>query len=136
MPSSDSRPTTATGSSGPRPWFWIVPALTFGVGLVGGSAFNTKGGGTDGATAPTGPPSATATASPTAPGDLTITVPRSCEQGLERARRALSTVDDTVKALRHLDAARLADGLGRLQTAQQDVNRLADQCRTEARATN
>lgn len=80
-------------------------------------------------------PTVTASTVPSAagtPSDRTVVVPASCEERLDRARTALSTVGDAVDAMRALDTARLQELLDQLQQARQEVDRLADQCRQEA----
>jgi len=136
MAPTDTEAAALTGHARARPWFWIIPSLTFGVGLLAGTALTAGDKGRAGPQAASSPPPATAAPPATASGDLTITVPESCEQGLERARRALSTANDAIDALGDLDAARIAKQLGRLQTAQQEVNQLAEQCRTDAMNRN
>ena len=131
-----TRPTPASDAplvgSRVRPWFWVVPALTFAVGLLlGGTVMATADDSADEATAAPRPVT-TATGSPAASsGDRTITVPASCEQGLQRARTALSTVGEAVEAARNLNSGRLQELLDRLQHAQQEVQALAEQCRAE-----
>ncbi|MEU8230455.1 hypothetical protein AB0C12_12750 [Actinoplanes sp. NPDC048967] len=111
--------------------------MTFVVGLLlGGTVMATAGNTNDDIAAAPGPV-ATATASPAASsGDRTITVPASCEQGLERARTALSTVGEAVEAARNFNSGRLQELLDRLQKAQQEVERLARQCRVEVPEKN
>jgi hypothetical protein len=124
--------------SRPRPWFWIVPALTFAVGLLlGGTVMATADDTADDDIATVPRPVASASASPVLPpGDRTITVPASCEQGLERARTALSTVGEAVEAARNLNSGRLQELLDQLQNAQQEVEQLAAQCRAEVPERN
>jgi hypothetical protein len=111
--------------------------LTFVVGLLlGGTVMATAGESNDDIADASGPV-ATATAPPApSSGDRTITVPASCEQGLERARTALSTVGEAVEAARNFNSGRLQELLDRLQNAQQEVERLALQCRTEVPERN
>jgi hypothetical protein len=91
-------------------------------------AASDAGGEKDGGTA-----QPTVTVTPSAAGNSsgrTVVIPASCEQGLERARTALSTVGDAVDAARNLNTARLQELLDDLQDAQRDVERLAGQCRS------
>jgi hypothetical protein len=128
-----TKPTT-------RPWLWLIPTLTFVLGVVLGAAAiaafdggTVNGGGRDLTSRPTAPTAPTAAGRT---GDRTITIPASCEQGLERARTALSTVGEAVEAARSLNSGRLQEILDRLQDAQHDVERLADQCRAEVSDRN
>ena len=133
-------PPAGATSNGPRSrsWFWIVPALTFAAGLLlGGTvmAISDDPDNDDLATVPR--PVATASASPApVPDDRTITIPASCEQGLERARTALSTVGEAVEAARNLNTGRLQELLDQLQKAQQEVEQLTEQCRAQVPQRN
>lgn len=137
QPAGPTRPpetpnSTASGSGRPRPWFWLIPAATFVLGLLLAGAVMTAADDTDDdtpavATAPTVTVVPSAAATP----DRTITVPASCEHGLERARTALSTAGEAGEALRRLDTGRLQELLNQLQAAQREVDALAGQCRQE-----
>ncbi|PRY20203.1 hypothetical protein [Pseudosporangium ferrugineum] len=124
----------ATGHPRQQRWSWLVPALAFAVGLVlGGTLIAVADGSDDAATPATAQPAPPAShAAQPASEDRTITIPASCEQGLERARTAMTTVGEAVQALRDLDTRRLQELLDRLQDAQREVEALVDRCRTEA----
>lgn len=134
--------STSTDGAGSPTWFWLVPALTFIAGLALGAvvtATNSEpetGDSAGPAAVPTATAAPTTPASAGTPSDRTITVPASCEEGLDRSRAALSTVGDAVDALRALDTARLQELLDQLQQARQEVDRLAEQCRREAADQN
>ena len=68
-----------------------------------------------------------------APSGRALTIPASCEQGLDRAEAAMNTLSDAVLALRELQSARLQELLNELQRVERDVDALAAQCRREAR---
>lgn len=138
---SEPAAPAAPGQTPTSTRYWLFPALTFIIGLALGAVVIAVGEPdiSDSAGAAVAPPTAVASATPSAaggPSDRTVTVPASCEQGLDRARTALSTVGDAVDALRALDTARLQQLLDQLQRARQEVDRLADQCRREAPARN
>jgi hypothetical protein len=124
-PTSDAASTT---------WYWVIPALTFIVGLTLGAVFMAASADPDTDDAAVLPTATAASTGPSAagtPSDRIVTVPASCEQGLDRARTALSTVGEAVDALGALDTARLQELLNRLEQARLEVDRLADQCRQE-----
>lgn len=138
MSDSARPPATPSRTARLRPWFWIVPALTFVVGLLlGGTLMATTGDPAgDDAPAVRGPATAVAPSPTASSGDRTIIVPATCEEGLQRARAALSTAGDAVEAARNLNTARLQELLDQLQAAQTEVEQLADQCRTQVRERN
>ncbi|WP_199516613.1 hypothetical protein [Nucisporomicrobium flavum] len=133
-PDQSSAMQVGTGNPRQRRWFWIVPALTFAVGLMLGGTLIAVADGPDGDSTPATAQPAPTTSQPAqaAPEDRTLTIPASCEQGLERARTAMTTVGEAVRALRDLDTGRLQELLDRLQDAQREVEALVDRCRTEA----
>ena len=132
------KPSSDAADARTRRWFWLVPAVTFLVGLVlGGAVIAATKDGTDNGGAPSAAPTVTTSPSPTiTPTDRTITVPASCERAVERARTAMNTTGEAVQALRDLNTARLQRLLDQLQDAQREVERLAEQCRREVPARN
>jgi hypothetical protein len=127
----ESRPAPRT--VGPR--WWLIPAITFLVGLLlGGVVIGALRPGTpDAAAGPTPSASATPTASnPTAtgsPATATVVVPAEC---LELAKDSQSLVDLTQQAAaaaRDLDAGRLSDVVRQIDTAQSTLRLHADACR-------
>ncbi|HEY6744352.1 MAG TPA: hypothetical protein VI357_01410 [Mycobacteriales bacterium] len=133
---SETRPMTVPDPerrSPVRRLFWIIPVLTFVVGLLlgGGVIAASKADGDDG-TASTAQDRSGAgpTASPLPSGDATITVPASCADGLDRAERAFEAADAGLAALRDLDTAKVRQVLDELQRLRPEITRLAGACRT------
>ncbi|PRY20144.1 hypothetical protein [Pseudosporangium ferrugineum] len=112
---------------------WLVPVLTFVVGLALGAGLLALL-----RPAPHGPGADQSGGTPVAvsPSGSGITVPASCTQGLERARAALDGAGEAVDALRRLQTARVQRILDDLQGAQADVDRLSEECRRQSRAVN
>lgn len=139
---SSSARDTRPGADGRRPrgsaLFWVVPALTFLIGLlVGGVVVGltgvgddlTAGGagqGADGSAEP-GAPAAT----PGAPGsgDRTVTVPAECIEVAERSQEALRLTREAAQALGDLDPRRVQEIVDRLQDLDPEVRALAAECR-------
>lgn len=141
MPPADPPPEARTGPARLRSL--LVPALFLMLGVVLGVVTTlaaTGGSGSPSGNTAAGPaPAATATAA-TAPAvtasGRTVTVPASCERGMARAQAAMQTLGEAGQALGNLQSARLQALLNELQQAQTDVDRLAAECRQEARAAN
>lgn len=129
----DTRPApvaTPAAPGGSR--FWLIPAVTFLVGLllgavVVGATHVGDPAGTDGALA-------APSSSPTATGrpDLTVVVPASCLEALDRAERAVDSVRAATEAIKNLDAAALRTVVDQLQQLRSRVTEQADLCRAAA----
>jgi len=119
-------------------WTWLLPVLTFLVGCVLGGVV--VGAGTlDGDDEQVAAPSVTSSQAPgqggepsPTPSDLVVTIPESCLQAAEAAAEASQQFDDVVAAVRDLDARRLQVIVDRVQQAQPEAQRLAEQCRSVA----
>jgi len=117
-------------------WTWLLPVLTFLVGCVLGGVVVAAGAFDDEQVAA---PSATSSPTPggdgepsPTPSDLVVTIPESCLQAAEAAAEASQQFDDVVAAVRDLDARRLQEIVDRVQQAQPEAQRLAEQCRSVA----
>ena len=112
--------------------FWVIPALTFVVGLLlgGGLAYATYGG--DAADVTNSPARETRAPTPEASGDLEVTVPAECLQAITESEATFDTVREGIEALRGLDAEALRRIVDDLQTAQPRIERLANACRAAA----
>lgn len=137
--SPDPRPTQQ--SRGPRgaSVFWLLPALTFVIGLlIGGIVVGLTGFGVDSAVGEQEPgdaaagepeePEAPATPEPGSSPDRTITVPGECLQVAERSQEALTLTQEAAQALGELDARRLQGIVDRLQDLEPQVRELAAAC--------
>lgn len=133
-------------NGGLRRLVWLLPALTFVVGVVlgavvvgaitsgadsagavaGGPAPSATGGtsGATGATPTTGPTPGT--------GDVTVTVPAECAALADDARNAAGLLDEAATAARDLDARALAGLVRRMQDARTRLASQADACRGAA----
>ena len=113
----------------------LIPGLTllFGVllGVAGTLAATSRPDAQSRPSAEAPAPEVTPTA---APSGRTLTIPASCERGLDSAEAAMKTLGEAVLALRELESARLQELLNQLQQAERDVEALATQCRNEARS--
>jgi hypothetical protein len=129
-----------TGSRPPvRGMTWLLPALTFVVGVVlGGVVVGAITSGDDGAgTAPGGAGTATAggrspgpaaTPSPGTSSGLTVTVPAECAALAADARDAANLLEQGATAARDLDADALADVARRMQDARDRLVARAEAC--------
>ncbi len=118
--------------------FWLIPALTFLVGLVlGGAVIAAVGSGGDGAVTGSGGTSSSTTSAPstlttsTSP-DATVTVPSACLQVADDSQALLGLVSNAVGAVRDLDAARLSDIVRQLRDAQNALSETATRCQEAA----
>jgi hypothetical protein len=119
--------------------FWVVPTLTFVVGLllgglvVGMTGLGFGGDAGDGTAGPdgNGTPAATATTpGPTEPGpDRTVTIPAECLEVADTAERALDLSREAAGALGQLDARRLQEIVDELQALEPELTALAGTCR-------
>ena len=99
----------------------VVSAITSGAdsaGSVAGGTSSSAGG-----------PSATATPSPSARGDVTITVPAQCAEIADDAREATDLLNQAATAARDLDATALADVVRRMQDVRDRLAAKAGACR-------
>jgi hypothetical protein len=127
---------TSTGTSAAledaRPrgsrWVWVLPALTFLVGLALGALVV---GAPDEAPVPatTDPAAAPASEPSAAPSDLLVRVPEPCLAVAEQAEEAVAVVDRAVAAVRSFDARELQEVLDQAQDLRPGVERLAADCR-------
>lgn len=137
MPDTDS---TSPQAAPPPPatvsrWTWLLPAITFVVGVaLAGVVFAVTGSGDgDGAVS-----DARASASPAAPttapssAGLVVTVPQSCLDAADGVTRTSQEVRGAVDAVRDLDARRLQEIVDRIQALQPQVQALANTCRATA----
>lgn len=134
-------PGSSAGDGGRPPsssWTWLLPVLTFLVGcLLGGVVV--AAGAFDGDDDQVAAPSTTSSPEPgdgaepsPTPSDLVVRVPESCLRAAEAAAEASRQFDDVVAAVRDLDARRLQELVDRVQQAQPEAQRLAEQCRSVA----
>ncbi len=126
---TDPEPTTMG-----RTW-WLLPALTFLVGLVlGGIVIGAVRSG-DSSTTATPTPSATSTtpdpgaSTTTAPAVATVVVPAECLQVADDSRGLVDLTQQAAAAVRDLDAAKLSDLVRQIDTAQTTLRQHADACR-------
>lgn len=128
-------PAAAPAAPEQRRWGWLVPAVTFLLGLVlggiiifaqqsGRDAASSGGAGTPTPTTATSVPSGT-TSSPVA----VVRVPAECLSVADDSKALVDVASSAVTAARDLDAAALADAVRRLDEAQKKVTASADTCR-------
>ena len=133
---SSSQPTTPSTSSttkaGGAPW--LIPALTFLVGVLLGGVIiwvSTSGSGSGLNTAI---PTATETVIPSdgtssSGTDATLSVPAQCLQVADDSKAVVDLVNESVAAARDLDASKLSDLVRQIQAAQQTLQADATSCR-------
>ncbi len=129
--------TTSAPHGSPRGGMsWLIPALTFLVGLLlGAVVMGVSGNGddVDVATSPTTTdPVVAATASPSARPDATVTVPGSCLDVADSAEELGELIGDAAGAAQELDASGLSSIVRELQESQTGLEEKADACRSEA----
>jgi hypothetical protein len=137
MADDRSRPT----ADPPRSWWrapWLIPALTFLVGLLlGGVVIGLLRSGT----ATTASPEPAATSTPSGPAAPTsspagpITIPAECVQIATDSQQLLTLLDEAVGAARDLDAGKLSGIVAQLQDQQERVSTQAAACRAAAGAS-
>ncbi len=110
---------------------WLIPALTFLVGLLLGAVVMGVSGNGDDVDVATSPVVA-ATASPSARPDATVTVPGSCLEVADSAEELGELVGDAAGAAQELDASGLSSIVRELQESQTGLEKKADACRSEA----
>jgi len=133
----DHRPPPASQpgdrSTGPSRAFWLVPALTFAVGLLLGTlvvAAATSGDDAD----PPAQAVATPDPTPAAEDDLEVVVPASCLQAAEQAEEVVEIMNRGVAAAGDLDAEMVQTALDELVEIRPTIEALIDQCREAAAA--
>ena len=141
--SPDPKQTPEVDGGGRRQlqMFWILPALTFLVGLLlGGVVVGVTGlGGDAGADdsaaeeSPTEDPGGSAGPEPS--GDATVTVPAECIETAELSQQAIALTREAAQAIGDLDARRLQEIVDDLQALEPEVNDLATRCRDAAEGT-
>lgn len=107
---------------------WIVPLVTFVVGVVlgaGGIGLVLRGGDEP---PPTAAP-ATASASPTTGESAQVAVPRACLRIADEAKVLQDRIDQAVAAARDLDAAELSDLVRQIDEQQTAIRASSDVCR-------
>lgn len=116
-------------------WFFLLPALTFLIGLLlGGVLVAVTGMGDNGSD----DDRAQATDAPTTPdpqasaSDLTVTIPGSCVDAAELSEDVLDLADRAAAALRDLDAGELPSLIADMEALSAQVREAADRCREEA----
>jgi hypothetical protein len=131
--STSTRTSVALEDARPRGsrWLWVLPALTFLVGLALGALV--VGGPSDAPVSGTGDPAAAPAPEPSAaPSDLLVRVPEPCLAVAEQAEEAVAVVDRAVAAVRSFDARELQEVLNQAQNLRSGVERLAADCRARA----
>lgn len=135
--------TPASGSTGRdtgRQWGWLIPGVTFLVGIVlGGAVVFAQQSGPDTASPSTGTgtpsSSATATSSDAASSPVAVVrVPQACLSVADDSQALVDVAGRAVTAARDLDAAALATAVRQLDAAQKVVSASASACR-EVQAT-
>lgn len=125
----------------PRRLFWLLPTLTFLVGLVLGGGLVALGSNDAESAIGQPPPSSSAPTPSGVPsagesGDGTVVVPQECVAAADTSLEVLDLVRKAVAAIGDLDARRLQEIVDRLQELDPEVTRLAETCRTEAADKN
>jgi hypothetical protein len=142
-PSTKPAAATSTGGATPGPatdtrpggsrW-WLIPALTFLVGLVlGGVVVGAMRGGNAGSTAEVAPSTSavpTPSASGTAlPATATVVVPAECLQVAQDSQALVDLTSQAASAARDLDAGKLSDVVRQIDEAQTTLRTHAQACR-------
>lgn len=143
-PAGQDRPGSGASST-PRPQpprrgrlTWLIPALTFLVGLLlGALVVGASGLGDDDDV--TAAPVPTATDPGTSPTtgtqdrpDTTVTVPGACLDAAEGTQGLLTLVQEAATAAQELDAAELSSIVRQLQESQATLESLSNDCRSAA----
>lgn len=139
----DTAPTPASGGRRVGGAGWLLPALTFVIGVALGAvvvwAVSPGGDGNGPATAVAPPatssgsaptPSAPAGvgASPTSPGAVIVTVPAACSSLAQDARQAADLLTQAGAAARDLDASRLANIARQMQDVRDRLSSQSAAC--------
>jgi hypothetical protein len=113
---------------------WVLPALTFVVGLVlGGVLVFVVGEERGDDASPRTPPAPAAPAAPAADDGVTVAVPSACLEAVDQAEAALALAADGFDALGEFDPQRLGAVVDELQRMEPEVRRNAADCRQLAR---
>ncbi len=129
---TDRANTPAAPPREPRRWGWLVPAVTFLLGLaLAGIVVTAQNSGSS--TASSGGTSSTATVSPTngPPSSpvAVVEVPAACLSVADDAKALVDVAATAVTAARNLDASALSAAVRQLDDAQKAVTASADACR-------
>ncbi len=115
---------------------WLIPALTFLVGLLLGAVVmgvSGNGDAIDVAASPTTTGSVVSpTASPSVRPDSTVTIPGSCLEVADSAKELGELVGDAAGAAQEFDASGLSTIVRELQESQTGLEEKADECRSAA----
>lgn len=111
--------------------WWMLPAVTFVVGVLLGAVvlWATTSGDNSPSTASGPTATSSITPAPTVTTTATLSVPRECLKVADDAKAVTDVVTQMVAAARDLDAAKLSDLVRQLQTAQKTVQDDAATCR-------
>ncbi len=120
---------------------WLVPAVTFVLGLILGGVtiglLQTNTATTVAQPTASASPSPEPTDSPSPSVSASeFTIPAECVQVAADAQTLLGLVDDSVAAIRDLDAAELSSIVSQLQTVSQQVRDQAATCQSVAATAN
>ncbi len=134
QPRATTAPEGDGGVRGPR--WWLLPALTFLVGValgalvlwVGTSSSRTPSAGQS-VTPTTSTTTSGATSSTTSAPAATLSVPAQCLKVADDSRAVVDLVNQSVTAARDLDAAKLSDLVRQIQAAQATLQTDAETCR-------
>lgn len=124
---SDDRPTPRRDNR-----FFLVPALTFLIGLALGGVLvwvGDVGAGTGGEDSQAQPSQTTSAPDPqaTTP-DVTVTVPGSCVEAAERSQEVLDLANQAARAIGDLDARELQEIVAQMQDLEPVVRDAATRC--------
>lgn len=139
----DRSSSGGSSASGPQPQrsgrlTWLIPALTFLVGLLlGALVVGASGLGDDDGQTAAPDPTATEPVAPSTTGtqdrpDATVTVPGACLAAADGTQGLLTLVQDAATAAQELDAAELSSIVRQLQESQADLESLTNDCRSAA----
>lgn len=131
-----AKPAPAPSPGEPRRWGWLIPGVTFLVGLALGGivVFAQQSGSNTASSGGTSTPSPSVTLTP--PGGeqssqvAVVKVPSACLSVADDARNMVDIAAKAVSAARDLDAAALASAVRQLDEAQKAVTSSATACRS------
>lgn len=118
-----------------RWWPWLVPAVTFAIGVALGAVVvavgNSGGSGSSDMAAPGGSGVPTPVATSTTPHPpATITVPGKCLQVADDSQQLLDLASQAATAARDLDASRLSDVVAKMGVVQSTLRTNAEACKS------
>ncbi|MEO3938740.1 hypothetical protein V3N99_18585 [Dermatophilaceae bacterium Soc4.6] len=125
----------STGEGTGRRWGWLIPGVTFLVGIVlGGLVVFAQQSGQDtassgGSSTPSRSVTATPTDSSSSSAVAVVRVPKECLTVADDSQALVDVATGAVTAARNLDAAALADAVRQLDAAQKAVTASAAACR-------